>query len=78
LLQPQEAEDDDLDGLFDDEKVAPATTNEQAVRLASFETVRREEDMRLFMAAEWEALSTTLVVRAAARAPRRWLRRRRR
>jgi hypothetical protein len=30
--QPQEAEDD---GLFDDEKVAPATSNEQAVLLAS-------------------------------------------
>jgi hypothetical protein len=67
--QPQEAEDDDLDdldGLFDDEKVAPATSDEQAVLLASFETARREEDTRLFMAVEREALSAMLVVRAAA------------
>jgi hypothetical protein len=64
--QPQEAEDDELDGLFDDEKVAPPTTDEQAVLLASFETARREEDTRLFMAAEREALSAMRVVRAAA------------
>jgi hypothetical protein len=64
--QPQEAEDDDLDGLFDDEKVTPATSDEQAVLLASFEIARREEDTRLFMAAEREALSAMLVVRATA------------
>jgi hypothetical protein len=64
--QPQEAEDDDLDGLFDDEKVAPATSDEQAVLLASFETARREEDTRLFMAAEQEALSAMLMVHATA------------
>jgi hypothetical protein len=64
--QPQEAEDDDLDGLFDDEKVVSAMSDEQAVLLASFETARREEDTRLFMAAEREALSAMLVVRAAA------------
>jgi hypothetical protein len=35
--QPQEAEDDNLDGLFDDEEVAPATSDEQAVLLASID-----------------------------------------
>jgi hypothetical protein len=64
--QPQEAEDDDLDGLLDDEEAAPATSDEQAVQLASFETARREEDTRLFMAAEREALSAMLMVRATA------------
>jgi hypothetical protein len=64
--QPQEAEDDDLDGLFDDEEVAPATSDEQVVLLASFETARHKEDTRLFIAAEREALSAMLMVRAAA------------
>jgi hypothetical protein len=46
--------------------VAPATTDEQVALMASFEMVHREESTRQFMAAEWEALASMLVVRANA------------
>jgi hypothetical protein len=61
---------DDIEALFSDsddgEVVAPVMTDEQVALMASFETAHREESTRQFMAAEWEALSAMLVVRANA------------
>jgi hypothetical protein len=70
--QPDEEDDtsDDIEGLFSDSSdgdvIIPATTDEQVVLLASFETAHHEEGTRQFMAAEWEALAAMLVVRANA------------
>jgi hypothetical protein len=61
---------DDIEALFgdsdDSEVAAPATTDEQVALMASFETAHREESTRQFMAAEREALSAMLLVRANA------------
>jgi hypothetical protein len=59
---------DDIEAVFGDsddgEVVAPATTDEQVVLIASFKTAHREESTRQFLAADREALAAMLAVRA--------------
>jgi hypothetical protein len=61
---------DDIGALLgessDSDMAVPATIDEQVALLTSFKTAHREEGTCKFMAAEWEALTAMLVVRANA------------
>jgi hypothetical protein len=76
MVVPQEQPDkedgvsDDIEALLgessDGDVVMPAMMDKQVAVLASFETAHREEGTCQFMAAEREALTAMLVVRANA------------
>jgi hypothetical protein len=76
MVVPQEQPDeedgasDNIEALFGDSSdgdvLMPATTDEQVVLMASFDTAHREEGTCQFMAAEQDTLAAMLVVRANA------------